>query len=430
MIIYADISSLYPTLGEILNIIPPKDFLYVYPEICKLLKEFRYETKYKAIEEEEKGNEKLAKQLKAQDGQYKIFLNTGRYGWLGSQWEKFNYYEGARKITEWGRKVIKKVNEGAEKFNGQVLKCDTDGSLIIVPEKYRGSKEKETEFIKIIEDYVNKWLHTQIDTEENIVLEHDGRYKGVILFDDKSYVLMNYDGSKKTKGNTLTGRSNERFTLDFINNSVDYIFEGCPEKIKDEYQYWKDKIQCKMMTLDEVKKRQNISMSLEQYRNKIAAGQNPIAQYEAALEADRNFMKGDVIETWVEEPEPIIKEYKTVPDKEVIPKKSLYEIIRLAKNYNGNIYRDHYLDRLEKTAKKLLVVLGIDRYKEYFPDQSILKSDKRKLISVYGLEKFLNKWPKYKFIQKGYDQLSEEDKELFWKLAEQDEINYADSIES
>lgn len=414
MIIYADISSLYPTLGEIFEVNPPKDFLGVYPKLCGLLKEFRYKTKYEAIKQKEQGNEQLAKQLKAQDGQYKIFLNTGRYGWLGSQWEKFNYYEGARTITKWGRRVIKKVNEGAREFGGIVLKCDTDGSLIIVPEKYRGSKESETEYIKKIEKYVNGWLWEQTDTDKRIVLEHDGRYKGVVLFDDKSYVLQKYDGTTKIKGNTLTGRSNEKFLLQFVSNSIDHVLNQEPEKIREEYDYWKFRIQEKLMTIDQVKKKQSLNMSLEEYQNKAASEDySPIAQYEAALQADRPYMSGDVIETWNEEPEPIVKEFKTVPNKTVIPSSASYEVIRLAKNFNGNIYRDHYLDRLEKGAKKFLVVLGLDKFEEMFPDISILKDDKAKFITVWGFDKFNERYPKFGWRKKDYKKLSDKDKEEF-----------------
>lgn len=250
-----------------------------------------------------------------------------------------------------------------------------------------------------------------------ITLDRDSRHKSAIMFDDKSYVLRNYDGTKTTKGNTLTGRSNEQFTLDFISTAIDHIFAETPEKIVNEYKYWKTKIECQMMGASEVCKRQTLSMSLEQYRNKIAAGQNCISQYEAALSADREFIKGDVIQTWYEEPEPIVKEFKTArADKKVVPNLSGYEVVRLRKEFNGNIYRDHYLDRLVKTCKKLLVVLGIDRYKKYFPNQTIYKTDKRKLLPVLGLEKLLEHYPDYNITKSCVDKMDEKDLEYFKEI--------------
>lgn len=167
--VYADVSSLYPTLAELLEIQPPKDELMIFQEIIRSLKEVRYNVKYpskdkfKEYEQTKDPNTlKLAKRLSGQDGALKLTLNTCAYGFIGWQWGKFNYYEGASLITEWGQKVIKKFNEQTEVLGGQVIRTDTDGSLIIVPEQYRGSEESELEFIKLVEEEVNQWLDKEL----------------------------------------------------------------------------------------------------------------------------------------------------------------------------------------------------------------------------------------------------------------------------
>ncbi|HSH24993.1 MAG TPA: 3'-5' exonuclease [Massilibacterium sp.] len=156
--VYMDVSSLYPTLMELLNIQPPKDELLLFQSLLTLLKEFRYKTKYKAQQVED---ETLKRQLKAQDGGYKVLLNS-LYGFCSWQWGKFNYYKGAALTTEWGQLVAKQMNKEAEVLGGQVVRTDTDGSLIIVPKEYQSSKEKETEFIKLVENNVNKWLEEEL----------------------------------------------------------------------------------------------------------------------------------------------------------------------------------------------------------------------------------------------------------------------------
>lgn len=113
------------------------------------------------IEKLEKERDRLIRdgnRLKAQDAIFKSFLNTGTYGWLGSRWAKWNYYEGAMAITEAGQKIIKEFNKQTEKLGGKVVRTDTDGSLIIVPKEYQENEETETQFIKVVEKKVNELI--------------------------------------------------------------------------------------------------------------------------------------------------------------------------------------------------------------------------------------------------------------------------------
>jgi len=290
---------------------------------------------------------------------------------------------------------------------GRVIFHNTDGSLIIVPEKFRGSEENELRFIKLVEDDVNQWLKGELkDVKETIVLEHDGGVKKSIVFDNKSYVLLGHDDKITIKGNTLRGRSNEGFVNQFIRTCVDHVFDENFEAIKDEYLTLRERINNKDMGIDEVSKREGLNMSLEEYRNKRSAGNNPISTYEAAVNADREYVKGDTIVTWVEEPKPIIKTYKNKPDKEVIPKTSSYELVRLAENYDKNIYVDHYLSRLDITCKKFLVVLGVERFNKWFPNISILKTDRRKLLPTMHVYDFLGVFPDHGWTSKCLEKLT------------------------
>lgn len=160
--VYMDISSLYPTLSELLKIQPPKDELLIFKKLTTLLKEFRYKYKYEAKELLAKGEPQKGKMYDAIQNEMKILLNTASYGWLGWQWGKYNYYDGAELITEWGQRVIKKVNEQAQVLGGQPIKTDTDGSLVIVPERFRDDPDGENKFIKLVEDNVNKWLEEEL----------------------------------------------------------------------------------------------------------------------------------------------------------------------------------------------------------------------------------------------------------------------------
>ena len=101
------------------------------------------------------------KRLNGEQNALKLILNSC-YGFLGYQWGNFNYYKGASDTTEWGRKIAKQMNIEAEKLGGKVVRTDTDGSLVIVPQEFRGDTSSEMKFIKMVEDKVNEWLEKEL----------------------------------------------------------------------------------------------------------------------------------------------------------------------------------------------------------------------------------------------------------------------------
>lgn len=156
---YFDVGSMYPTLGQMLNIQPKNDELRLYQPLITALKEARYEAKLGAIEATKNGDMATAKRLKATDGGLKIYLNTGSFGYVGSEWGLFNDYDEAERITTTGRAVTRKMLEYAQVFDCTIVKWDTDGMLVTVPKKYLN---KERELANLIEDKVNEWFNKEI----------------------------------------------------------------------------------------------------------------------------------------------------------------------------------------------------------------------------------------------------------------------------
>lgn len=239
-----------------------------------------------------------------------------------------------------------------------------------------------------------------------ITFDIEGRYEKLIIVDGKSYVMLDYDGNIVIKGNTLRSRSTEPIFNTMLYNCCWHVLNEEPEKIRDEYDRVKDKIESKTVSVEEILKRENINMSLEEYRIKVASGNPPIAVYEAALSSDRVYSKGDVINTWIEEPEPVLKEYKTKPNEWVVPKGiSSYLQIRNESEFNGNIYVHHYLDKLDNAIRSLIVVLGLEKFREMFPEISIRKPEQIKLIPVMGLERFNEEFPEFKWNDKALEKI-------------------------
>jgi DNA polymerase I len=156
--IYIDVESLYPTVMAMLEIQPPKDELKLFQTLLNLVREERFKLK-DAMKAEK--DPQIKSQLNMEQNAMKVILNSF-YGMLGFEYGNFNYYKGASDTTEWGRKIARRMNIEAETLGGKVIRTDTDGSLVVVPQEFRANIESELQFIKKVEDKLNEWLQTQL----------------------------------------------------------------------------------------------------------------------------------------------------------------------------------------------------------------------------------------------------------------------------
>jgi len=371
-IIYGDVKSLYPTLAKILKIQPSKDELKIFQKILQELMDIRFEIKDKI--KTLKSKEAINKQ-KATDGSVKIFLNTMAFGFLGWEFGMFNDYNEAERITKEGQSVIKKMNKLVEEDGGMVVKTDTDGSAFVVPEKFRGSQESEEEYCKSLTQRM----------PDHIIIEHDGRYKGMLAVDKKSYAMMEYDGKMTIKGNTLRGRNVEPFVTDMVKECIKHLINGDEDKCTETYNYWVNRIKNREAEIEEIRSKKNLNMSLEEYKNKREAGLTPnLAQYELALASDTEYQKGDMIFYYIKRFPIEVKALKSGKLKHKKIKQKAYEAAVEVKHYKYDYEIDHYVERAEKGIKKF-IILGKDIFEPLF-DVKLKTEDKRKYKKVTGKE--------------------------------------------
>jgi DNA polymerase, archaea type len=145
-----DVESLYPTLAEDLKICPKHDELKIFPHIVKLLKAERLHCKTNAKKAPTPDERAM---WSATDVSVKILLNTLSYGWLSSEWNPWNDYDEAERITTNGQRVIKCMIYNAEDAGGVPIKIDTDGMLTTIPEPYTAES-----FVEYLQDMVNTWI--------------------------------------------------------------------------------------------------------------------------------------------------------------------------------------------------------------------------------------------------------------------------------
>lgn len=211
-----------------------------------------------------------------------------------------------------------------------------------------------------------------------IKLGIDYRANKALIFDKKSYILQKEDGSLIIKGNTLRGRNLEPMFAKLILTCINLILSDGKNKLNEQYNELHDAILNRMVAIKDISRRGSLNMSINDYEAKRATGRtNKSGLYEAAMRSDKNIKQGDVIYYYVTEP-PI--ETKEIRGKMVTRPAKLpaADKIRLADEFDGVIDVEYYLDKLEKTAKRFMI---LDDFEQIFPIK-LNAADLRKLQKI------------------------------------------------
>lgn len=211
-----------------------------------------------------------------------------------------------------------------------------------------------------------------------IKLGIDYRADRALIFDKKSYILQKDDGTMIVKGNTLRGRNVEPIFSHFIFKCINLILSGKKSELNGQYNLLIEQFTNRLITTKELCRRGTLNMSIQEYQAKRETGKtNKSGLYEAAMRSDKNIKQGDVIYYYVSEPP---METKEVRGKMVTRRAKLpaADKIRLADEFDGSIDIEYYLDKLEKTAKKFMI---LDDFEQIFPIK-LNAADLRKLEKI------------------------------------------------
>ncbi len=207
----------------------------------------------------------------------------------------------------------------------------------------------------------------------------DKRCADVITVDAKSYVMKGHDGKITKKGQTLRGRNSEAFLNGLKDVFIKHIFDKNPQACVEHYEGIRRKIAQRRLKPEDIQQKAQLNISLEEYRRKIEAGANKSAVYELALNAtDKRYQKGDQIRYYVCDPG---DETVTIRGKQVTRKRKVNksESSMMIEDYCYDYDVDHYILRLDKATKILILVYGLEKFKELFPTIKIRKEDTDKL---------------------------------------------------
>ena len=284
-IVNCDVQSLYPSIMLNFSIHPGTDDLATFPSLLKDLTRWRLDAKEKMHRAAAGGQRAYYEALQ---GTFKVLINSF-YGYLGFPQGHFADFQAAARVTAEGRRLLQEILGELRQRGAQAVEVDTDGVYFIPPAGVRG-EEAEQRFV----DDVSRVL------PPGIRLEMVGRYRAMLSYKVKNYVLLTYEGELRIKGSGLRSRGIEKFQRVFMEEMFRAILEGRSEVVPRLKEQFLRDLRDHRWTPEWFGKTETLHDSLETYRQKRQkSARNAAAVYELALASGRPFQPGDQITYYV-----------------------------------------------------------------------------------------------------------------------------------
>jgi len=268
-LLYADVSSLYPSIMLQYNVEPPKDELRVFRYLLERLTELRLDTK---AEMKTCGPDRK-EELDARQSAYKIIINSF-YGGLGagSKW-LFSCVEEADRVAKTGQALLKRMIQLVELAGGDVVECDTDGVIFVAPEGIDAAGPEGAAFVRDISQRM----------PEGINVDLEGYFPRMLSLKKKNYALMDTSGNITIKGSALKSRGIEPFLISYMSDVIAALMDRDIRRVGEIHEAAKRGVVLQTYRPQELAKTATLKVSIEEYKRKVADGGNRAAQYEIAV---------------------------------------------------------------------------------------------------------------------------------------------------
>ena len=281
-IVYADVESLYPSIMLSCGICPKTDTLKTFPAILKDLKDLRFAAKKRAVEEKEHGNRTMADNYDAMQNSFKIIINA-MYGYLGFSSGIFNDFEEADRVTINGQEIAKTMIREFESRGSKVIEVDTDGIFLVPPPDIVTEAQER----RLVDD-----VSSRMPT--GITIGFDGRFRKMISYMKKNYVLLDYNDKLKLKGSSLISRSGEKFGRDFVREGFILLLHEDIQGLHNLYVKYRNDIMEHRLHISDFSRTESMKSSLEQYTADVRSGKRAKSiTYEIAARQGIDVSKGD-----------------------------------------------------------------------------------------------------------------------------------------
>ncbi|NTV66684.1 MAG: DNA polymerase [Chlorobaculum sp.] len=281
-VVYADVESLYPSIMLSFGVCPKTDTLKVFPTILKDLRDLRFSAKNRAHEESVSGNRSLAYNYDAMQSSFKIIINA-MYGYLGFSSGLFNDFDEADRVTSKGQEIARSMIREFESRGAQVIEVDTDG-IFLVPPPQIISEDDERRLVEEVSSTM----------PSGIRIAFDGRFRKMISYMKKNYVLLDYHDKLKLKGSAFVSRSGEKFGRDFIREGFILLLRDDIQGLHDLYVRYRENILNHHLDITDFSRTESLKTSLDQYVADVRSGKRSKSiTYEIALRQGMEIAKGD-----------------------------------------------------------------------------------------------------------------------------------------
>jgi DNA polymerase I len=280
-----DVESLYPSIMLSDGIAPHSETLGVFIEMLRQLTGMRLQAK-----KEMKASNELQEKTKldALQSSFKILINSF-YGYLGYGRGLFNDTIAADRVTRTGQELLRTLIREIGERGGTVVEVDTDGVFFVPPPSVRSS-EQEERFVKKLAGVL----------PSGISLALNGRYRRMLSYKPKNYVLEGYDGKITLKGSSLTSRSIEKFGRRYVRICVEALLQGDVVRLHREYITLFNDISTNRLQIDDFSRTETLKEAPAEYKQAVDAGKrNRSGPYEAALRVLEEWRRGEKVTFYI-----------------------------------------------------------------------------------------------------------------------------------
>ena len=353
-IIDVDIESLYPSIMIREKINPAREPLGVFSVVLEELTRLRLDTKRKMQSATDPSDKS---KLDAMQSSYKILINSF-YGYLGYNRALFNDMKAADQITKTGQLILRQLISAIIDNGGTVVEVDTDGIFFVPPPNVRSETEEQS-FVQLIARDLPLGIHLALA----------GRFKRMLSYKKKNYVLLEYDNKVKVKGSSLSSRSTEKFGRNFLQQCFHCLLNNDIQSLHTLYTSLYQDIEQHALSIYDFARTETLKEVREEYLSAVQEGKrNRTASYEVALGSGIEWKPGERISYYITGNDPNIKGF---------------ENCRLIDEWNPEAPNEnvsYYLRRLDELVEKFQVFFSPQDFRSIFSLEDLFGFSAEKII--------------------------------------------------
>jgi DNA polymerase elongation subunit (family B) len=270
-----DYASLYPSIQLTHNVFPDVDVSGALEAMLQYLLDTRNEYKHLAGKYYKEGNNLLGSKFDKKQLPIKIFNNSA-FGSISAPyifpWGDINIGE---MITCTGRQYLRHMIQFFMDRDYKPLVLDTDGVNFSYGEKvsnhtyigrgYHKFVEEGKEYKGIeadVSEYNDRFMYGAMG------LDIDEIWPATINLSRKNYATLKPNGKIKLTGNTIKGKTIQKYIKTFLNNGIKMLLNGNGKEFVDYYNSYLERIYNMDIPLSEIANNSKVKKTIKQYKNR------------------------------------------------------------------------------------------------------------------------------------------------------------------